>query len=240
MAPPCPLRAKRLPFGLSRRMMRPQSTSAARCRRSVAGAMPCARSASCWLDGKHDQSLAAQRRLRMEAEQSVENSERALGSADAGLGRADRAKHLPLVHGLFRRPRLRHSPGSPHGQASAIAAQRASLNYGVAFLTALNWAKEIRSPKRRSVSHETLDSDSRKWDSRGCYTDEKGFRNSVSGAFFFCWVTPGWWRVGTRQTAPVDAARETGQTPRQPVCTTSIGRRASRLEARRWRFPFHR
>src|SRR5277367_6309325 len=51
IAPPCPLRAKRLPFGLSRRMTRPQSTSAARCRRSVAGAMPCARSASCWLEG---------------------------------------------------------------------------------------------------------------------------------------------------------------------------------------------
>ena len=51
MAPPCPLRAKRLPFGLSRRMMRPQSTRAARCRRSVAGAIPCARSASCWFDG---------------------------------------------------------------------------------------------------------------------------------------------------------------------------------------------
>ena len=51
MAPPCPLRAKRLPFGLSRRMMRPQSTRAARCRRSVAAAIPCARSASCWFDG---------------------------------------------------------------------------------------------------------------------------------------------------------------------------------------------
>ena len=51
---------------------------------------------------------------------------------------------------------------------------------------ALNWAKEIRSPKRRSISHETLDDDSRKCDSRSCDTDEKGFRNSVSGAFFFC------------------------------------------------------
>ena len=52
MVPPRPLRANRLPFGLSRRMMRPQSTRAARCRRSVAGAMPWARSASCWFDGK--------------------------------------------------------------------------------------------------------------------------------------------------------------------------------------------
>ena len=51
IAPPCPLRAKRLPFGLSRRITSPQSTSAARCRRSVAGAMPWARSASCWLEG---------------------------------------------------------------------------------------------------------------------------------------------------------------------------------------------
>src|SRR5271167_1135450 len=29
-------------------------------------------------------------------------------------------------------------------------------------IIALNWAKEIRPPKRRSISHETLDSDS--WD----------------------------------------------------------------------------
>ena len=50
--PPRPLRAKRLPFGLSRRMTRPQSTKAAKCRRSVAGAMPWARRASCWLEGK--------------------------------------------------------------------------------------------------------------------------------------------------------------------------------------------
>jgi hypothetical protein len=36
---PSPLRAYRLPFGLSFRMMRPASTRVARCRRNVVGAM---------------------------------------------------------------------------------------------------------------------------------------------------------------------------------------------------------
>ncbi len=51
-SPPVPRRAKRLPLALSLRMISPASTSAARCRRSVDGAMPWARSESCTFDGK--------------------------------------------------------------------------------------------------------------------------------------------------------------------------------------------
>ena len=59
MAPPCPFRAKRLPFGESRRMISPASTRQARCRRSVAGAMPCARIESSLFDGKHDDAAGS-------------------------------------------------------------------------------------------------------------------------------------------------------------------------------------
>ena len=54
-----------------------------------------------------DQALAAQRGLRMEGQQRVENCQRAFRNADPGLGGADRSKHLPLVHGLVRGPRFR-------------------------------------------------------------------------------------------------------------------------------------
>ena len=52
IVPPCPLLAKRLPFGESRRMISPASTRQARCRRSVAGAMPWARIESSLFEGK--------------------------------------------------------------------------------------------------------------------------------------------------------------------------------------------
>ena len=125
------------------------------------GAMPCARSASCWLEGKTIRPSPLSVGLRMEAQQSVENRERAFGSADLRLGRADRAEHLPLVHGLVGRPRFRRSPGSPHGQASAIAAQRASLKCEIACLR-LQLGKEKSIAETALGSNETLDSDSRK------------------------------------------------------------------------------
>ena len=56
---------------------------------------------------------------------------------------------------------------------------------GLHFISALNWAKEVRSPKRRSISHETLDSDSRKCDSQFA-EDREGLPEFVSGAFFLC------------------------------------------------------
>ena len=63
-----------------------------------------------------DQALAAQRGLGMKAQQRVENRQRALGHADPRLGRADRAEHLPLVHGLVRRPRFRRRLGRHMGK----------------------------------------------------------------------------------------------------------------------------
>jgi hypothetical protein len=101
------LRAKRLPFGLSRgideagidqgRQMPPQ-----RRWRHAVGAQ-----GELLVGGKNDQALAAQRGFRMEAQQRVENRQRAFRNADPGLGGADRPEHLPLVHGLVRRPRFR-------------------------------------------------------------------------------------------------------------------------------------
>jgi len=55
---------------------------------------------------EHDQSFPTQRRLRVKAQQSVQHGQRTFGNADARLGGADRAKHMPFVHGLFGRPRL--------------------------------------------------------------------------------------------------------------------------------------
>jgi hypothetical protein len=63
-----------------------------------------------------DQPVAAQRGLGMEAQQRIENGQRALGHADPGFGGADRAEHLPLVHGLVRRPRFRCRLGHHMGK----------------------------------------------------------------------------------------------------------------------------
>ena len=46
-----------------------------------------------------------------------------------------------------------------------------------------------RNSARRN-GDKTLDYDSRKWDSLSCYTTEKGFREIVSGAFFFAYCSP--------------------------------------------------
>ena len=183
-------------------MMRPQSTSAARWRRSVAGG----------------HAMGAQRQLLVRRERRSGLSpvsavsgwklSRASSTASARsdkpsrvFGRADRAKDVPFVHRHLWRPLLLRRAGLPHGQASATAAQRASLKVAVPCVVALNWAKEIRPPKRRSISTGDSDSDSRKWDSQGA-TYEKGFRNFVSGAFFFCallrlGLTVVWKRRGT-------------------------------------------
>ena len=67
--------------------------------------------------GKDGQAIAAQRGLRMKAQQRVENRQRTLGHADPALGGADGAEHLPLVHGLVRAAGLSPSSGSPHGRA---------------------------------------------------------------------------------------------------------------------------
>src|SRR5271157_4428205 len=48
---------------------------------------------------------------------------------------------------------------------------------------ALNWAKKIRSPKWRSISHETLDSDSRKWDSQTCHRMRRASGTPFRGPF---------------------------------------------------------
>src|SRR5271165_644886 len=50
---------------------------------------------------------------------------------------------------------------------------------------ALNWAKKIRSPKWRSISHETLDSDSRKWDSQTCHRMRRASGTPFRGPFSF-------------------------------------------------------
>jgi hypothetical protein len=74
--PPLPLRAKRLPFGLSRRMIRPQSTSTAICRRSVVAGMPLARADQLLVGGPDDElGIAGERRLRVEGQQRVEDSQ---------------------------------------------------------------------------------------------------------------------------------------------------------------------
>src|SRR5271157_1320198 len=86
---------------------------------------------------------------------------------------------------------LLRSSGSPHGQASAIAAQRASLKREIACLR-LQLGKEKSITETALGSNRTLDSDSRKWDSQ-LATDEKGFRDFVSGAFFFLrWCSLTW------------------------------------------------
>ncbi len=54
-----------------------------------------------------DQIVARQRRLGVEAQQRVEHGQRPFGNADPGLGGTDRAEDVPLVHGLFGRPRSR-------------------------------------------------------------------------------------------------------------------------------------
>src|SRR5208337_4978438 len=134
--------------------------------------------------GKNDQSLAAQRGFRMEAQQRVENRQRALRNADPGLGRADRPEHLPLVHGLVRGPRFRRRLARHMGKRQRSPPKGRRRTMGLHFI-ALNWAKEIRPPKRRSISHETLDRDSRKWDSQTCHRMRRASGTPFRGPFSF-------------------------------------------------------
>ena len=47
-----------------------------------------------------------------------------------------------------------------------------------------------RNSARRNGDKNFLTMISRKWDSLSCYTTEKGFREIVSGAFFFAYCSP--------------------------------------------------
>ena len=108
MSPPCPFLAKRLPFGLSRRTTRPHSTSTARCRRSVAGAMPWARNESCWLEGNTTRPPSPDSSVSGKKLSSALSTASALSVAPPHrLRLADGAKQLPLVRPRILRARLR-------------------------------------------------------------------------------------------------------------------------------------
>lgn len=78
---------------------------------------------------------------------------------------------------------MKRRSGLPHGQASAIAARKASLGYVVPCLCLMR-AKKIRSPKRLKNSSRTLDCDSRKWDSQCRQTSREGLPEHRFGGLF--------------------------------------------------------
>src|SRR5271165_5274415 len=87
----------------------------------------------------------------MEAQQRVWNRQRALGRADPGLGGADRAEHMPLVHGLVRRPRFRSRMARHSSERQRSPPKGRRRTVGLHFI-ALNWAIEICPPNRRSLA----------------------------------------------------------------------------------------
>ena len=108
-----------------------------------------------------DQALAAQRGLGMEAQQRVENRQRALGHADPGLGGADRPEHLPLVHGLVRRPRFRRRLARHMGKRQR-SPPKGRRRIGEIACLRLQLGKEKSLTETALGSNRTLDSDSRK------------------------------------------------------------------------------
>jgi len=163
-------------------MIKPQLTSAARCRRSVAGAMPCARSASCWLDGKNDQIVAAQYGFGMEAEQRVEHRQRGASDTPIRALAMHIARNICHLCATFSGGRLWRSPGLPHGRAKTFGARRASLINAVPFpLPRLGKEKLLaESAQNRRQKLLTV---IRRSGILKLSRYEKGFRNSVSGLF---------------------------------------------------------
>src|SRR5271165_428092 len=71
------------------------------------------------------------------------------------------------------------SPGSPHGQASAIAARRASFQLHIR-----SFAIHQGNRNLPAKTTPTLDSDSGKWSSLGRDTERRGFRTETFGGLF--------------------------------------------------------
>ena len=166
-------------------MMRPQSTKAAKCRRSVAGAMPWARRASCWLEGKTIRpsplSVVSGWKLSNASRTASARSDTPILALAVQIARNTCHLCTALSGGrafavAWRRHMGERQRSPPKGRRRTMGLHFKSPSIG---------QKKFRSPKRRSISLETLDSDSRKWDSQAA-RNEKGFRNFVSGAFFFC------------------------------------------------------
>ena len=179
MVPPRPLRAKRLPFGLSRRMMRPQSTKAAKCRRSVAGG----------------HAVGAQGELLVGRERRS-GPRRSAWSRDGSSA----TRREPPTRARTRRSwpwRVQIARNTCH-LCTALSGGRA---FAVAWLA--TWASvSDRRPKGvvatvyRLICHSsgkrnllakttpTLDSDSGKWSSLSRHTERRGFRTETFGGLF--------------------------------------------------------
>src|ERR1700728_841221 len=98
--------------------------------------------------------------------------------------------------------------------------------------------RQRKTARQNDDRHETLDCDSRKWDSLSCHTTKKGFRGGdVSGAFFLScvcsWydremrpIRPRFYPHGSppekrRQTMRESAPRENLQRPKRHSCRLS-------------------
>lgn len=153
--------------------------------------MPCARSESWWVGGENDQvGLAGERGLRMKGQERVQHRERALVDAKARASRTDGVNDISHLCTTFSGGRddcygLRCHMGerqrsAPEGRrwdvwfhGFASSGQRKSARRNGEKIAA-RVLTVIRGSVILCVAKQL----------------EKGFRNSVSGAFFFCRVAP--------------------------------------------------
>ena len=133
------------------------ATSRRPCR---ARAGPAARST-----GRRSGLRRRQRRLRVEAQQRVQHGERALGHAEARPCAVQIARKTCHLWTAFSGGRAFATTWLATWASVSDRRPKGVVELCGCISLPLNWAKKICSPKRRSISHETLDSDSRKWDS---------------------------------------------------------------------------
>ena len=166
------------------------STRAARCRRNVDGGMPCARRRELIVGREDDQVvLSCQRRSRDGSSASAFRT----ASARSDTPSAGRAVQIArkICHLCTALSGGRAFAAIWLATWASVSDRRPKGVVGECDCMSLpQLGKEnLLAETAIKSRHETLDCDSRKWDSLSvAKLTEKGFRNSVSGAFFFCLV----------------------------------------------------